>query len=617
MTRHPLPTTGAEVIVLQRSRIPWLIASVFTGAFFVLVLAIVAFEARFADRVYPGVYVDGLAVGGLTPAQVEVLLRERITYYRDVRIPLRYRDRSWEATPQELGASLDVQSIGAEVLAVGRGGQPWEDLAEQYVAIRRGWNVAVVTAFDQDAATAYLMRIAREIDRPARDAELRIVGTQVETSAGQIGLRLDVAATREAIQNRVLRQSRDPVDLVVQEIPPVLPDVAETRTQVERMLAGPVTMRFENQSWRLTPAEIAPMIMLSRQPAGGGSASTEGRGREKLVASLDEGKVRTFVESIAPQITQEPQDARVTWDTQAGRLAIKSPSVDGRKLNVDETVRRLIAQATSTDRTVMLAVDIQRPAVTADTLDQLGIKELVAQGTTWFAGSPAGRIQNIRVAASKFQDVLVPPDGIFSFGEHLGDVSAKEGYAEAYIIRGGRTELDYGGGVCQVSTTAFRAAFFGGFPIVERWPHAYRVQWYEKGFGPGLDATVFTPQVDFKFKNDTGAWLLIQTSVDTKAGSLTFRFYGTKPDRQVTWEGPFISNVTPAKPPVYQLDPKLAPGEVKQVDWAHQGADVVVRRVVKQGDKVLYQDTFFSRYRPWGDVFLVGPKPEGKQASAQ
>lgn len=611
---RPLTSSTGDANHSGRNRIPWLLASILSGAIFLSVLALVAFETSYADRIYPGVQFDGLALGKLTPAQAEAILNERITYYRDARIPLRYHDRTWQAGPQELGADLNLHSVVTAAYAVGRGGRPWEDLAGQAMALLQGWNITQPATFDPEIATTYLKRIASEIDRPARDAELRIEGTGVVARTGQIGLQLDLRAAREAIHDRVVRRSSEPVDLVVQETPPVLGDVTEARTQVERMLAAGLMLRFEDRSWTLAPSEIAQMILLTRQPAGDGVPSSEVQGQMKLVASINEAKLRPFVEDIARQITREPQDARLTWDSKAGRLAVTKPSIDGHNLNVSETIQGLISQMTSSNRLVTLAVNIQKPTISSDNLDLLGIKELVAEATTYFAGSPAERVQNIRVAASRFQDVLVPPGSVFVFGNFLGEVSSEAGYAEAYIIRSGRTELDYGGGVCQVSTTMFRAAFFGGFPMVERWPHAYRVQWYERGFGPGLDATVFTPQVDFRFRNDTDHWLFIQPYVNTQASSLTFRIYGTKPNREVTWEGPFISNVTPPKPPVYQNDPKLSKGEVKQVDWAHQGADVTVRRIVKEGDKVLSTDTFFSHYKPWADVFLVGTKVETAKA---
>jgi vancomycin resistance protein YoaR len=200
----------------------------------------------------------------------------------------------------------------------------------------------------------------------------------------------------------------------------------------------------------------------------------------------------------------------------------------------------------------------------------------------------------------------LPPGAIFSFNEYLGAVTAENGFEDSLIIWGDRTAVGIGGGVCQVSTTAFRAAFFGGFEILERWAHGYRVSWYEIDAGPGLDATIYAPDVDFKFRNDTDSFLLIQTYTDVVAGTVTFRFYGTPANRRVTMEGPLVENESRPAPPLYQDDPSLPKGVSKQVEWAKDGADVTVKRTVTQGDAIIHQDIFVSRYRPWRALYLVG-----------
>ena len=141
--------------------------------------------------------------------------------------------------------------------------------------------------------------------------------------------------------------------------------------------------------------------------------------------------------------------------------------------------------------------------------------ELVSEGTTNFKGSPAERVHNVVNAASKFGHVVVAPEEEFSFNRNVGDVNSANGFIDALVIAGDRTAVGIGGGVCQVSTTAFRAAFLGGFPIVERWAHGYVVGWYGK---PGLDASIFTPNVDFRFKNDTGHFILIQSTWNEAKG---------------------------------------------------------------------------------------------------
>jgi len=258
-----------------------------------------------------------------------------------------------------------------------------------------------------------------------------------------------------------------------------------------------------------------------------------------------------------------------------------------------------------TDR-LQLPVTIIQPAVSMHKADTMGFDNLIVEATTYFNGSPEARVHNIDIAAAKFHGVVIPPGEIFSFNQYLGDVTAANGFEESLIIWGDRTDIGIGGGVCQVSTTVFRASLFGGFDIVERWAHGYRVGWYETKSGPGLDATIYVPDVDFRFRNDTDGFLLIQTEVDSVIGAITFRFYGPPTNREIIVGEPEEENITVPGEPTYQEDDSLPQGEVKQIEWEKEGVDVTVTRLVKEAEQTLHNDTFVSHYRPWQAVFLVG-----------
>ena len=200
----------------------------------------------------------------------------------------------------------------------------------------------------------------------------------------------------------------------------------------------------------------------------------------------------------------------------------------------------------------------------------------------------------------------------------LGNISLENGYAEALIIYGGQTIQGVGGGVCQVSTTLFRTAFFAGFPIDERHPHAYRVSYYEKVAGnnrdsnlAGLDATVYIPLVDLKFTNDTPYWLLMEAYVNRAASRLTWKFYSTYDGRTMEWSTTGLTNKVEPQKPLYVLNEELDKGEIKQVDWEAEGADVAINRVVFKDGDVLFEDDFFTRYAPWRAVYEYGPGTDG------
>ena len=202
----------------------------------------------------------------------------------------------------------------------------------------------------------------------------------------------------------------------------------------------------------------------------------------------------------------------------------------------------------------------------------------------------------------------------------LGDVSLDTGYAEALIILGDRTIKGVGGGVCQVSTTLFHAAFFGGYQIDLRWPHAYRVKYYEQTASgghdedlAGLDTTVFAPQVDFRFTNNSPNWLLMETYPGNH--SLTWKFYSTSDGRTVDWQTSGQQNIVEPPDPSYEENPDLAKDEIKQVDWAVDGADVSVTRNVTRDGSIIHNDTFETHYIAWQAKFSMDPERKSPHPS--
>lgn len=307
------------------------------------------------------------------------------------------------------------------------------------------------------------------------------------------------------------------------------------------------------------------------------------------------------------------QDALFQFSS--GKVTAFRASHNGISVNQEEAKRLFHEAASRTPYTsdlyfvIPLPVDIVRPSVTTEMVNSFGIKELIGRGYSEFAHSIPGRIHNVALAASRLNGVLIKPGETFSFNKAVGDVSASTGYQTAYIIKDGRTVLGDGGGVCQVSTTLFRAALAAGLPIKERQAHAYRVSYYEQaGFKAGLDATVFSPTVDFKFTNDTPAYILIQTKADTQNLTLTFELYGTHDGRAAEIVNHVVGSITSPPAPLYQDDPTLPPGVVKQVDFAAWGAKASFLYRVTRGGEVINEQTFTSNFRPWQAVFLRGPQ---------
>jgi len=556
----------------------------------------------------PGVYVWDVDVGGLDRHEAMERLAAGFEYPADRYLTLHYGDQSWPVRPRDLGAQLDVGASVDAAMAVGHRGDLHSRLREQFAVLLDSRLIMPVFEFDPGSGAMFLSQIARQVNRPLRNATL-VLGDDlsVEVIPGQSGREMDQEATRQMLEQRIAEMKGGEMQVLYWESEPLLTDLSAVQAQVQRFLSAPVVLTGPG----LDPRTIEPQTLaqwLTLQPATGAG------GEATLTAGLDPGQLRRLAEEIQAQVSYPPTDAQFRFDEASGSLVTTVDSVPGRTLEVTATVS-LIEQAAAqppveggSRRTVELPLVEIQPALTSEDGPGLGIVELIGEGTTRFAGSSAARVKNIIVGAAQFDGVLIPPGETFSFNHYLGEVTAEKGYEESIIIWGNTTRADVGGGLCQVSSTAFRAAFWAGVPIVERWAHAFRVSYYEPPLG--MDATIYSPQVDLKWANDTGHHVLIQTYVDRANNSLTFRYYGTNPGRTVEIDGPYESNPVGHGPAIYRDDPTLPKGQTKQIEWAKDGLDVTVYRIVKENGQEIRRDTFFSRYRPWQAVYLVGTREE-------
>jgi len=600
--------------------LPFLTLYAIIALLFFFAVLFAAYEIVFRDRVILGVTVLGQPLQGLTRAEAKQFLQKQfgepdaiLARFGGERITLRDGDRTWRAYPWELGLRTDFDPVAEAAIQLGHHGALPEILADQARCLWLGCELGAAAQFDEQTAQAYLGWLAPQVDQPARDASLRIEGLRAVATPAQTGRVLDGAAMIERMRQRVLGGDRSDLPIAFRETAPLLTDIAAAKAQAEAILAAPAMLTFNGRAWAIDQAALASMISIQR--------GQDADGKLRLTVALNHERLVAYIQPLAREINQPARDARFHFDEKTGALTPIVPSQYGQTLDAEATAKQIEQQLPATTarvpglaspldtlsaRTIALPVTLTKPTIAMEDAAKFGIKELAAQGVSNFRGSIPGRIQNIRTATEQFDGVVIPPGGTFSFNQYLGEVVEANGYDDAYIIFADRTVLGPGGGVCQVSTTVFRAAFFGGYPIVERWAHAYRVGFYEPP--TGLDATVFSPVVDFKFKNDADTYLLIQPKIDLKTTTLTFNFYGTKPNRTVEMEDPILENVIPHGAPVYTDDPTLKKGVTKQVDFAHDGGDVTIWRKITVNGQVVKRDKFFSRYQPWVARYQVGTK---------
>jgi vancomycin resistance protein YoaR len=609
-------------MIRQRTPSPLpLLAQLGTALWMGFVIAIVVFllvnlaaGAVFSGRVYPGVSAAGLPLAGLKLSQASALLTITPGYPENGRLTLVYGERQWVVTPAQLGVFSDPQATASIAYQTGRGGSLAQIILDRVQLLRGGVEIHPSFLYNENIAVDYLESIAAEINQPLREASLELSGTDVIVNNGQPGRALDIPSTLAVITTQIQLMQDATIPLVVLESQPLVLDASAQGELARELLSQPfkfvlpAELGSEADEWQLEPASLATMLTFE-------SVHNGDSGELQLV--VNQTLAAGFLESLRDDTETYAENARFIFNDDTKVLDLLTPAVIGRDLNITRTIENMNASLKDGRHRADLAFSITEPAVTDNkTGAELGITELVYAHTSYFRGSSSDRVQNIKTASASFHGLLIPPGGILSMSNELGDISLDNGYAEALIILGGQTITGVGGGVCQVSTTLFRTVYFAGYPILERYAHAYRVGYYEQTSGgrdqnlAGLDATVFVPLVDFKFKNDTPYWLLMETYVNSNQ-SLTWKFYSTKDGRVVnhTTTGP--TNTIEAPDPLYRENPELEKGKIEQVDWAAEGATVVVKRTVTRGGVVLYNDTITTVYQPWRAVYEYGPGTEG------
>lgn len=560
-------------------------------------------RAYYFEQAFPGVHIRGVDLGGMDHEEIVAVLQENLTYPLTGTIVLSDGEQMWTATPVELGAFMDFNIMAQQAIAVGRSGNVIDRLLMQIESWYGGYHLPAVVVFDHIIGNHFLHGLGQEIDQPTVEATIRLRGTDVETTTGQIGRTLNIAATLETLEAPVAAMIDAEIPLIIDESPPSVLDASNTAEKAGRLLSESIKLTADGfEGISLSPEDVASLLrfeLIDGTPTG------------TYDISMDPVGLRALLQPVGPDLERKAANARFIFNDDTGELDLLEPAVIGRTLILEETIDAINESIETGEHEFALVFEIDPPEVgDHTTATELGISEPVSVVSSYFNGSSSARIQNIKTASSAFHGLLIPPGGSLSMAEVLGDISLDNGYAEALIIYGDKTIKGVGGGVCQVSTTLFRTAFFGGLEIEERHPHAYRVGYYEQGPGspgPGLDATVFVPVVDFIFTNDTSNWLLSETYI--YGTQLLWKFYSTSDDRVVDWSRQ-ISKKVDAPKPLYKENPDLDKGELKQIDYEADGMDVVVYRVVTLEDAVLHEDIIKTHYLPWQEIWEFGPGTE-------
>ena len=566
-------------------------------------------DRSYQGKIYPNITVQGLNVGELTPQEAEAALRAHYGAFLQRPVALTYADQTWRPGYADVGIDFDFKGAIDSAYRAGRGNGLIENLQEIYAIWQNGLELPVNATIDQNKLRAYVAGVSADLERAPADAQLRLDGTTVSTQPARVGRQVLIDQTVGELTAALATFTPQTVALKTREIAPRLGDaaVADARARIEAMLQGPLTRQVEQKQYTWTPEEIALMLDIGRVLQGGAG--------DKIAVELNPYQVSRRISQIADETGRGSVNPRVDWNN--GDLRILKPGKPGLRLDEAQAITAIGAAIGGSNRVLALPVREVAPQVTEANLHDLGINELVSVGRSDFTGSADYRIKNIGVGMGILNGILIGPGEEFSFNQNIGSIDERNGFVEGYAIIQDRTQLEFGGGICQDSTTLFRAAFWAGLPITERWGHSFYISWYDKyglgerGNGPGMDATIFTGGPDLKFLNDTGHWLLMQSTSNPRTHVAEVAFYGTKPNRTVDLQQSIRKRVPAPTDPKFVTDPKQPVGTSRQSDHARGGMTIDLYRIVTDNGVRKQPELFQTTFRAWPNIYVFNPADMG------
>lgn len=463
----------------------------------------VALPARGAGRFYPGASVQGIAIEGMSRQAGEELLRSAFTPLEDHAVTYTFEDQSWPASLTDLGMIVDYESMLDRAWAQGRD----DNVIDRYATLldRGGTeNVPLSVLQDDLKLDAYLGNIGEQLQIDSRNARLVRRGPEIDILDDATGRTLDLDAAKRDTIAAVLTGRTATIALGTYPISPdvTAADLEGAREDAILLVGEPVIFIFGEVAYDIDTEELTGALLIDR----GGQAS------------LDLEKLQERLQQIADDVLTPARNVTLGWDD---GLYVIDDDVDGTGVDLEAIGPLLLETARTTARTVALPVETLKAGARADNLDELGLEGHLAYGSSSFAGSSETRALNVIAACDNVSYKLVGPGERFSFNEQMGPISLDNGFVEGKIIQGDWTASDLGGGVCQVSTTVFRAALLSGFKFDEWYAHGWRLAFYEAdGSPPGMDAAIYQPNTpdefekDLIFVNPLDSWLLLMMVVD-------------------------------------------------------------------------------------------------------
>jgi vancomycin resistance protein YoaR len=551
----------------------------------------------YSFKTLPSQYVAGVKVGGLKEVELQQKLEVILDKSQEAQIPFKYEDKTFKLKSSDLNLKYSFTDTYSQIKSYE--GQPtvWQ-LFKDSIKINKH-----KLQLDTDSSELEIGALASNFPgiQDAKNAHFIIKEGSIEIELAKSGLAIDKDILITNLKGFFNGDTRN-VEIVVQESTPTVlaQDLEQQRSSIKEFISRPFALSSNGSTVSLDLATSPEIINFDKSLDG-------------LVLKIDEVYLDDFIkDQLEPVVSKDPETVNITFENERAEFSgIGAPGqkIDQEKLQTE--LNSVLTKAFFNKESAFVEVpviEIEPNFIIPQELKDRGVKELLAVGYTTYYGSPANRMHNIDIGVQQFNGVILPHNENFSFNTTLGEVDQSTGYLPELVIKGAETIPEYGGGLCQVSTTFYRAALFAGLEIVDRAPHSYAVGYYSQILGHGLDATIYPPFRDLVIKNNSPGDILMQSyTVGTEA---YFRFFGTDTELEVKLEGPYLSNHRSTGAAETIVDESLEPGARKEVAQPHAGFDAVWYRVIKDKDGNITKEPINSRYRAVPGKVLVGPSIE-------
>lgn len=560
-------------------------------------------ENTFSRIALPGVKVLDQKVAGKTQSEIVEILNKQYDEATRDGLQFTYKNRLAVIYPEVVAANdpdlyyqlfkIDVERTANNLLNYGHSGNPFKDIPEIIIAFTVGRNYKIEYTLSENALITALKENFGDLERPAQNPRPQLKAGKIEFTESQPGVSFNFPEVATALRPQIANLKFNEVALALTKDEPSVTalDLEPLKDKIKKLAdALPLTLTFEERQWVISREDFLRWLNFKKN-------------KDEVELTLQSAELFNFLNTVRKGVEQKPIDAKFKINN--GKVVEFQGSRNGRMIDYEKisallTVA-LLADSSAKPQTIEVPTITLEPRVTTANVNDIGIAEIIGIGRSNFKGSPANRIHNIKTGAAAVGGTLIAPNEEFSLLKVLGKIDAENGYLPELVIKGNRTTKEFGGGLCQIGTTVFRAALASGLPILQRQSHTYRVPYYEPA---GTDATIYDPSPDFKFKNDTGNYILIQARII--GSELSFEFWGTKDERVAEQTKPIVYNIVKPEPPLLTPTEDLPVGEKKCSERAHDGADAKFTYTVTYADGRQVVKEFKSHYKPWREICLIG-----------